>query len=422
MREPSAAISAEAKRAALEEVLRSRTFDRSEQLRAFLRFICEEEIAGRGDQLNEYQIGVEVLGRAPTYSPGEDAIVRNRAHALRKKLDEYYGDENVGAVIRIEVQRGSYRPSFSITESTTAPPPVQPRRMRGSLLWIAGAFLAGMAVASGVWWATQRKPGLHPVLKEAWGPLVTPGGRTIVHVSAPLHLFVRPRETRIPEVRPEVKPDVLMRWYQHFPSLPPAENLYLRPTPNSLLWGDALGTVIVGRVLSAAGTQWDVLPVRVAGEPVLRGQNVILFGRPEYSRVAERILKATPYTVDYHPGLREYAVFERSSGRWWLPKYVANDEAEVVYGLITVSPSEGAPGGDRWTVLLTGTNSAGIQAAAEFFSSPREMAALRQRFPSGRFPLSYQVVVGASASSTIALDVYYVAHRVMGAQAAGRVP
>ena len=52
------------KQQALELVLQSRTFGRSEQLRAFLRYVCSMEIEGRGEQITEYRIAVEVLGRS----------------------------------------------------------------------------------------------------------------------------------------------------------------------------------------------------------------------------------------------------------------------------------------------------------------------------------------------------------------------
>ena len=59
------APSAEEKQAALAELLRSEALARSEQLRAFLQYVCEEEIAGRGAELTEYWIGIHALGRPP---------------------------------------------------------------------------------------------------------------------------------------------------------------------------------------------------------------------------------------------------------------------------------------------------------------------------------------------------------------------
>ena len=75
-------------REALGRVAGSPEFFRAEQLRAFLNYIVEAEVAGRGSSLNEYLIGVEALGKPKGYSPVEDGMVRNRAAALRKRLGE----------------------------------------------------------------------------------------------------------------------------------------------------------------------------------------------------------------------------------------------------------------------------------------------------------------------------------------------
>ena len=100
------------KRAALEEVLRSATFLRASQVRNFLRYICEMELAGRGAALHEYLIGVEALGRPTAYSTEADSSVRRRAYALRQKLHEVYAKELTGARIRIDVPKGGYVPRF----------------------------------------------------------------------------------------------------------------------------------------------------------------------------------------------------------------------------------------------------------------------------------------------------------------------
>lgn len=105
-------VTAEQKQVALEAVLRSNTFARADQLKSFLKYVCEMEIAGHGHELSEYMIGVEALGRPSQYSPGDDSAVRNRAFALRKKLQEFYEREKPDAPIRIELHKGSYCPHF----------------------------------------------------------------------------------------------------------------------------------------------------------------------------------------------------------------------------------------------------------------------------------------------------------------------
>ena len=52
------------KELALAEVLESQSFARSEQLKNFLRFVCELEISGRAAEIKEYSIGIVALGRS----------------------------------------------------------------------------------------------------------------------------------------------------------------------------------------------------------------------------------------------------------------------------------------------------------------------------------------------------------------------
>ena len=109
-----ATLSSEEKKAALEAALASEAFARSEQLRSFLRFVCEMEMSGRAGEVTEYLIGVQALGRPPDFSPLGDSSVRTRAYELRQRLQRYYTVENPQAKVRIELPKGTYTPSFSV--------------------------------------------------------------------------------------------------------------------------------------------------------------------------------------------------------------------------------------------------------------------------------------------------------------------
>src|SRR5215475_11712714 len=100
------------KREALQRVLTSTTFHRSDQLKSLLRYVCEREIDGAGDSLTEYTVATEALGRPQEYSALEDGSVRNRIHTLRRRLEHYYEVENPGDSLRIELPKGTYCPSF----------------------------------------------------------------------------------------------------------------------------------------------------------------------------------------------------------------------------------------------------------------------------------------------------------------------
>ncbi len=86
-------VDATEKRAAMEQVLQSTTFVRASQVRNFLRYICEMELAGRAAALHEYLIAVEALGRPSSYSTDDDSSGRRRAYARRQKLDRVYASE-----------------------------------------------------------------------------------------------------------------------------------------------------------------------------------------------------------------------------------------------------------------------------------------------------------------------------------------
>src|SRR5512139_4162960 len=109
----AAEITVKEKREALELALNSRTLHRAEQLKAILRYIVEQDLAGHTGDLNEHLIGVEVLGRPPGYSSSEDSSVRTRAYELRQKLERLYLLEARDAPVQIILPKGAYAPQYS---------------------------------------------------------------------------------------------------------------------------------------------------------------------------------------------------------------------------------------------------------------------------------------------------------------------
>ena len=101
----------EAERAELECV--AGALARSPRLSRVLRYMGEKLFSGEVDQLNEYNIATEVLGRSKTvFNAGEDAIARVEAHRLRKRLAEYYETEGRDHLIQVTLPAGTYVPVF----------------------------------------------------------------------------------------------------------------------------------------------------------------------------------------------------------------------------------------------------------------------------------------------------------------------
>ena len=105
-------ISAAEIRTELEKVLASAELVHCPQLQRFLNFVVEEELAGRGNQLKEYVLGVGVFGRPADFDPRLDSLVRVEARRLRAALQKYYADKGRRDPIIIELQKGAYLPSF----------------------------------------------------------------------------------------------------------------------------------------------------------------------------------------------------------------------------------------------------------------------------------------------------------------------
>ena len=72
----------------LERVLSSGIFHRAPNLALLLTYVCSRYFEGAGDQIKEYNIAVDALGRPADFDQKRDSIVRVEAHRLRKRLRE----------------------------------------------------------------------------------------------------------------------------------------------------------------------------------------------------------------------------------------------------------------------------------------------------------------------------------------------
>ena len=93
-------------------IIESDGFTRSPRLCEFLRFVVEEELAGRGKRLNGTQIAIDVYGRDENFDPRTDPVVRTEAGRLRRALERYYLTDGRLNPLRIQVPKGGYRPVF----------------------------------------------------------------------------------------------------------------------------------------------------------------------------------------------------------------------------------------------------------------------------------------------------------------------
>uniref|UniRef100_Q022J4 Uncharacterized protein n=1 Tax=Solibacter usitatus (strain Ellin6076) TaxID=234267 RepID=Q022J4_SOLUE len=412
----------DAKTRAVEEALHSRTLARSEQLAQFLRYICTLELEGRGAEITEYSIATNALHRPTNYSPGEDSSVRSRAHALRRKLQEYYESEAPLTELRIELPKGSYRPVFVTALEPVVPPAPLPAaivRRTSKLLWIAVGAIALGALAAVL---LVRPDPIDPLVRAAWGPVLRRGSDVLVLLSAPPLLRTIPSQ---PGAKPESNvlepaPEWASRWYTDLNLNNLGGKVFLAPSRGYSVFSDSFAAMTVSSLLALAGATYHAMPEYAVEPRGIHENGLVVIGAPAYTRFLARILQTTPYSIWWDPVANDEVLGMKHGGSGH--PYIAKRDPQLhryttVYGLITVLPSQpGQSRPERMLIFAGFRGSPGAQAAIDYFRSPTALRDLERRLRQqgyATFPPAYQVVVRCGVDSETAINAVYEAHIVI---------
>jgi adenylate cyclase len=162
---PQEACRPELVRGQLDKILASAGFEHNDRLSSFLRFVVEQELSGKGDQLKESIIGVEVLGRRPDYDVRQDSAVRTEAGKLRARLLQYYAGDGVADPLVIEVPKGGYTPAFRLVERAPEGGGLADHKKRWSApLWaVVAVACVVVSVAAAGWWRFRHQSAPIPI-------------------------------------------------------------------------------------------------------------------------------------------------------------------------------------------------------------------------------------------------------------------
>jgi len=458
-------ITGEEKRATLTRVLESRTFGRSEQLRAFLRYVCEAEFEGRADQLNEYALGVSVLGRRAGYSPAEDSTVRSRAYDLRNKLKSYYRDEAPGDPIAIVIEKGAYVPRFvrrlptpevpsSLGMAIVAPADEAPQAPSIEDLPVSEEPVAA-ASSSGASTIRARSRGeLHRERARPWGGLglaMMASGLVLLVISA--SLFWRSR-TQVPagELAAQTPSPQMQRFWGPFldgsapvlvsfhtrlfffspqaglvirdyrtnevgqlPSSKPLEDFRARMAADTLVEtydysdvGAVRAAFLLGRLLDPEATLKDS---RTLDWEDLWNSHVIFVGKAADNAAIHKILLDAD--LDFVDAESGSIVRNLRPAPGELAEYpnAATHGLGTKYGVITVLP--GPQVGHR-LLLLTASAAELEGALAHAVTDPTRVAEIVSHVqgPEGTWPSAFQVLMEVTLASNVPTNIRYVTHRV----------
>jgi len=156
----------------VQRIIDSETFHSAPTLQLLLRFLATRVLDEHAQEIKEYTIGVEALGRRQDFDPKNDPIVRVQVYRLRQKLKEYYDLEGSQDSILVEIPKGHYLPRFETLPSLSSGlRPLSPlehdherdevaeirtRALPRGLLIPVAAVLAAAVFAAGFWTANFR--------------------------------------------------------------------------------------------------------------------------------------------------------------------------------------------------------------------------------------------------------------------------
>lgn len=151
-------------------------------------------MAGRGDQIKEYLIALEVYGKPESFDPKIDSTVRSEASKLRTPLTAYYETKGQNDPLILSIPRGTYVPHFetrNVVEIPSRPVLVEPPIRTRRLWWPSAKMAAALAVVGfAVWYGTR--PATPKILTPirltsgdglASAPAISRDGKLLVYAS-----------------------------------------------------------------------------------------------------------------------------------------------------------------------------------------------------------------------------------------------
>jgi len=375
-------------------VLSSPLFQKSPRLSSFLSYICEQELKGKRDEINEQQIGVRVFGRRVGYNSSEDGIVRSQARFLRQRLEEYFKTEGEKEELRIVIPKGSYAPVFepnpyakttlvikdavptsATAEETEAFAPGSPPSSwkNNRPLVVAAVFLVLLSVGLGFLLGV-RVSHSRPEADSFWKNLFNDGRLTII-VPADSTLILLENLTH--------QPIHLQQYLDHgFMSHLPLPSC-LNSADISDLGGREYTSMadlnLVARLKSVPRGEYSHVEVRHArdlGINDVKESNVILIGGARANPWVELFADKMNFYVDFDWKSAKNYVANRSPRAGEVPTLYESDSERRAYGVVAFLPSLDNEGN---ALLVEGTSKAGTESAADFVFNAPAFHAFTQR-------------------------------------------
>lgn len=402
----------------LQRILASRTFRNTEVLKRLLEYLGRKAMAGEGDELKEYIVGVEAFGKSSDYDPKVDSAVRVQAGKLRHKLEEYYRTEGTGDPLVVELPKGCFALRFREAAPEAAPPSVvspsfEKRGSRTSATPTVAWIALVVAVASLVYALALRRqsaPGpryAHPAIAELWEPFVQGNRPVIVSLGAPLFARVAGRFVRNTR---------LNEWdaMERSGEAKLLEGVLKGKAAPVYIYtgiGEATGAFELGRLFLSFRKDLNLAPSSALTWEDIERHNVIFVGPTKYNRQAEHLPASKEF--DMQPG-RIVNLNPRENEPPYYGQIYAPDQ-NVVEGYALIARVPGLHGSGL-IMLLASPSTEGSRAAVDYVTRPEYVTQLVASLKDsrGRIPPYFECVVQARFKSQTPIQIRQVALRMRG--------
>lgn len=346
----------------MERIVASRYFSRSHRLSSFLRYVVDQTLSGRGDQIKERTIGTEVFGRPADYETASDSIVRVTAAEVRKRIAQYYQEVGQENEIRVAFAAGSYVPQFQVPdpaikteESPAASLPADPPSAKQTSVhhhfwrgFIVSSFIAVLIGLGSTWaWHTiHRAP-----FDFFWGPILKSSGPV---------LFCIADQERYPDIGLRSADD-------------PTRQI-VRPDSQTAVFIDDIGDIVhIAGLLHVNGKRYVLRGESTTTLADLRGGPTILIGAFDNAWTL-RLTRTLRYRFTNNEQMTELGIVNsHDPAHNWIVNRTTASNNYTDYAIIArfTDSITGEP-----AVVVAGVTSGGTVAAGEFLTSAGNLAQL----------------------------------------------
>ncbi len=383
----------------------SQTLKKSPAMRALLQFLWLH----RGEDLSEYSLGVDGLGRRSDFDPKTDATVRVQISRLRGKLKEFYDSEAFDALYRLQIPLGGHHLEVLQTPVEAAPFLPSGQRIRKWSRAAAVLIVIALGLAVALLWTENRDLKRRQLSKESlpafWKTMLEGGRATTLVLPTPIFLYWEEqrlvvRDSKVNEFTRRDSSPLLAAITKQLgaPKL----------LQNYTVAADTVAAVKLSQYLERYGEHLWVSAASELSLDSFGDRNIIFIGSPGTSDHLQNFLEGTNFYIS--PGTTGMVRNRRPNPgepESFL-ETAQSDQRSLVPGLVSLVPGKG-----RGTklLLLAGKNPASL---VSYLVSPGGLEEIEKRFAATGKPAYFEAVIMAVVDGNSLLKARLAAFRPFG--------